>query len=195
MLFILIFYFIYIILFYFILFYFILFYFLPFLLCCEADGVLVLWLSVRTEPTRWESRVQDIGPPETPQLHIISIGESSPRDRLNTKTQLHQTVSKLQCWMPNTKQPARQEHKPTHYHIGCLSPTKFTDTPKRMIGHGPVHQKEKIQSLQPEHRHQSPPPGSLHKPLNQPHPLERDTKNNGNYEPAAYKKETPNTVN
>ena len=45
----------------------------------------------------------------------------------------------------------------------------------------------------PEHRHQSPPPGSLHKPLNQPYPLGTDTKNNGNYEPAACEKETPNT--
>ena len=42
--------------------------------------------------------------------------------------------------------------------------------------------------------HQSPPPGSLHKPLNQHHVLGIDTKNNMNYKPAACKKETPNTV-
>ena len=30
--------------------------------------------------------------------------------------------------------------------------------------------------------------------LNQPYPWGADTKNNGNYEPAACKKETPNTV-
>ena len=47
----------------------------------------------------------------------------------------------------------------------------------------------------PEHRHQSPPPRSLQKPLKLPHPLGADTKNNGNYEPAACEKETPNTVN
>ena len=40
----------------------------------------------------------------------------------------------------------------------------------------------------------SPQPGSLHKPLNQPHPQEADTKSNGNYEPAGCEKETPNTV-
>ena len=45
-----------------------------------------------------------------------------------------------------------------------------------------------------EHRYQSPPPGSIHKSLNQPHPLGADTKNNGNYEPAACEKETPNTL-
>ena len=37
-------------------------------------------------------------------------------------------------------------------------------------------------------------PGSLHKPLNQPHSLGADNKNNGNYELAACEKETPNTV-
>ena len=65
---------------------------------CVADRVLVLWLGVRLEPLRWESRVQDIGPPETSQPHVISIGKSSLRDPcLNAKTQLHSTISKLQC--------------------------------------------------------------------------------------------------
>ena len=53
-----------------------------------------------------------------------------------------------------------------------------------MTGYGPAHQKDKIQPHLPEHKHQSPPPGSLHNPLNQPYPLGEDTKNNGNYEPA-----------
>ena len=78
-----------------------------------ADRVLVLWPGVRPEPPRWESRVQDIVPPKTSQPHVISIGKSSPKDlRLNAKTQLHSTASKLQCWMPHAKQLARQEHKP-----------------------------------------------------------------------------------
>ena len=64
----------------------------------QVPGVLVLQLAVRPEPLRWESQVQDIGPPETSQAHVISISESSPRDlHLNTKTQLHQMASKLQC--------------------------------------------------------------------------------------------------
>ena len=97
---------------------------------CDEDGVVVhtessdkrekvlVLLSVRPgvrpEPLRWESQVQDIGLPENSWPHIISVGESSPRDlRLNTKTQLKSTTSKLQCWTPHAKQLARQEHNPT----------------------------------------------------------------------------------
>ena len=80
-----------------------------------ADRVLVLRPGVRPVPLRWESQVQDIGPPETSQLCIISNGESSPRDlHLNSKTQVHSTTSKLQGWTPYAKQLARQEHNPTH---------------------------------------------------------------------------------
>ena len=80
-----------------------------------ADRVLVLRPGVRPVPLRWASRVQDIGPPETSRLHVISNGESSPRDlHLNAKTQLHSTTSKLQCWTLYVKQLARQEHNPTH---------------------------------------------------------------------------------
>ena len=62
------------------------------------DRVLVLRPGASPEPLRWESWVQDIGPPETSWPHIISIGKSSPRDLcLNAKTQLHPTDSKLQC--------------------------------------------------------------------------------------------------
>ena len=57
--------------------YFILFiYFLPFLLSRVADRVLVLWVGVRPEPLRWESQDQDIGLPETSQLHALSNGKS-----------------------------------------------------------------------------------------------------------------------
>ena len=90
-------------------------FFLPFLLSRMADRVLVLQPGVRPEPLRWESRVHDMVPPETSQPHIISIGESSPRDlHLNTKTQLHAMARKLQYWMPHAKQLARKEHKPTY---------------------------------------------------------------------------------
>ena len=80
-----------------------------------ADRVLVLQLGVRTEPLSWESQVQGIGPLETSQPHLVSIGKSSPRDlHLSAKTQLHSTTSKLQCWTPHAKQLVRQEHNPTH---------------------------------------------------------------------------------
>ena len=67
--------------FYFIFFFlsFFLSFFLPFLLSCMADRVLVLWPGVRPMPLRWESQVQDIGPPETSRLHVISNDESSQR--------------------------------------------------------------------------------------------------------------------
>ena len=90
------------------------FFLIPFPPSHVADRVLVLWSGVRPEPLRWKSRVQDIGPPETSWPHVISNGESSPRDlHLNAKTQLHSTTSKIQCWTTHTKQLARQEHKPT----------------------------------------------------------------------------------
>ena len=73
-----------------------------------AGRVLVLWPGVRPEPLRWESRVQDTGPPETSRPQLISIGKSSPRDlRLTAKTQLHSMTSKLQCWTPHARQLAR----------------------------------------------------------------------------------------
>ena len=91
------------------------FFSLPFLLSRVAGRVLVLWPGVGPEPSRWEGRVQDIGPPETSWPHVIPIGGSSTRDlRLNTNAQLHPTASKLQCWKPHAKQLARQEHNPTH---------------------------------------------------------------------------------
>ena len=40
-------------------------FFLPFLLSRVADWVLVLWPGVRSVPLRWESRVQNTGPPES----------------------------------------------------------------------------------------------------------------------------------
>ena len=33
---------------------------------------------------------------------------------LSTKTQLYPIAYKLQCWKPQTKQPVKQEHNPTH---------------------------------------------------------------------------------
>ena len=50
------------------------FFFLIFQLSHLAERVLVLWLRVRPVPLSWESQVQDIGPPETSWLHVISKG-------------------------------------------------------------------------------------------------------------------------
>ena len=81
-----------------------------------ADRVLVLWPGVRPEPLRWESWVQDTGPPGTSQPHVISVSKSSPRDlHRNAKGQLHSTASKLQCWTLHAKQLARVEQNHTQY--------------------------------------------------------------------------------
>ena len=77
------------------------FFFLPFLLSCVVDRVLVLWPGVRPEPLRWESQVQDTGPPETSWPHAISNSESSPRDlHLKDKTQLHSTTRSYSAGHP-----------------------------------------------------------------------------------------------
>ena len=74
------------------------------------------WSGIQVERSAWWLRSMDTPiPPETSWLQVLSIRESSPRDlRLNAKTQLHSTTSKLQCWTPHAKQLARQEHNATH---------------------------------------------------------------------------------
>ena len=91
------------------------YFFLPYHPYRVAGRVLVIWPGVGPELLRKKSRAQDIGSPETSKPHVMLIGESSPRDLcFNTKTQLHPTASKLQCWRPHAKQLARQEHNATH---------------------------------------------------------------------------------
>ena len=94
---------------------FLLSFFVPFLLSWVADRVFMLQPGVRLVSLRWESRVQDICPAESSQLHVISNGKSSPRDRhLNAKPQYHSMTSKLQCWKPYAKKLERQEYNTTH---------------------------------------------------------------------------------
>ena len=59
-------------------------FFLPFILSRVDDRLLVLQPGVRAVPLRWESQVQDIGPPETSQLHVISNGENLPEISIST---------------------------------------------------------------------------------------------------------------
>ena len=81
-----------IIIFYFNNFYFILFHlllsflsFLPFILSHVEDRLLVLQPGIRAVPLRWESQVQDTGPQETSQLHVISNGENLPEISISTQ--------------------------------------------------------------------------------------------------------------
>ena len=69
---IIIFYFNNLILFYFIFFFLSFFFFLPFILSHVEDRLLVLQPGVSAVLLRWENQVQDTGPQETFQLHIIS---------------------------------------------------------------------------------------------------------------------------
>ena len=74
---------------YFILFYFILFlsfflYFLPFILSCADERLLVLQPGIRAVPLRWENQLQDTGPQETSQLHVISNSENLPEVSIST---------------------------------------------------------------------------------------------------------------
>ena len=65
-------------LFYFIFFFLSFFFLLPLILSRSEDRLLVLQPGVRAMPWRWESKVQDTGPQETSQIHIISNDEKLP---------------------------------------------------------------------------------------------------------------------
>ena len=78
-------------LFYFTLFYFILssfflsfYFFLPFILLRVDERLLVLQPGVSAVPLRWESQLQDTGPQETSQLHVIPNDENLPEISIST---------------------------------------------------------------------------------------------------------------
>ena len=50
--------------------------FLLFILSCVDERLLLLRAGMRAVPLRWESQLQDTGPQETSQLHIIPNGEN-----------------------------------------------------------------------------------------------------------------------
>ena len=93
----------------------------------------------------------------------------SPRGlHLNVKTQLHSTTSKIQCRIPYANNEQERNTTPSISKEAAYNHKKATDTPKHTTTRGPAYQKDKIQPHPSEHRHYSPPPGSLHNPLNQP---------------------------
>ena len=131
-----------------------------------ADSVFVLQPDVRPVPLRLESGVQDIGPPEISQFHIISNGESSPRDlHLNANTQLHsmsQQATLLDTSCQTTSKTGTQLHRLAERLPKIIIRSQ---TPQNTTRRDPAHQKDKIQPHPPEHRHLSPPAGSLRNPL------------------------------
>ena len=97
------------------------FLFLSLWLHCAACGLLASWPGVRPGPLGWEhlspgcwNTREFLGPGNINQCDL------SQGIHINTKTQLHPTACRLQCWTPYAKQPARQEHSLTHQQTGYL---------------------------------------------------------------------------
>ena len=91
----------------------ILFFFGP---CCTACGVLVLQLGVGPELLWWECQVLGAGTPENSWPQGILIGMNSlGSPHLRTKTQLHPTACKCQCWnaTSQTTNKSRIQHHPS----------------------------------------------------------------------------------
>ena len=100
------------------LFYFSLFlpFFLPLILSRVDERLLVLQPDIRAVPLRWESQVQDIGIPETSQLHVILNGDnlrdisiSTPRASSTQRPESYSAGHPMQ----NNKQD-RKTNPPTH---------------------------------------------------------------------------------
>ena len=78
-----------------------------------------VWLGSPAKDQAWAARVGVLNPGrwttrEFPSLGNINRHVLSGGIHLDTKTHLHPTACRLQRWTPHTKQPARQEHSPTH---------------------------------------------------------------------------------
>ena len=58
--------------------------FLPSILSRVDESLLVLQPGIRAVPLRWESQLQDTGPQETSQLHVIPNGENLSEISIST---------------------------------------------------------------------------------------------------------------
>ena len=118
---------------------------------------------------RYPSRHQDLAPPNCLQAPVL---DTSCRTTSKTGTQPHPSADMLPKAILSSQTPQN------------TPPDTALPNPR-----------EKTQLHPPEHRHQSLPPGSPHKPLDQPHPPGTDNGSKRNYDPAAHGKETINAVN
>ena len=66
-------------------FFFFFLFFLPFILSCVEERFLVLQPGIRAVPQRWESQLQDTGPQDTSQLHVIPNDENLPGISISTR--------------------------------------------------------------------------------------------------------------
>ena len=93
-----------------------------------------------------------------------SIGVSSPGgSHLDTKTRPHPTACRLQCWDTSAQTSNRMGERPRPSADRLPSHLKSTATSKHTPSQVPV-----LHLI--VGRHQSLPPGNLHKPLDQLHP-------------------------
>ena len=152
--------------------YFIFSFFLSFFL----SFLLIMWLTGSCCSGRvsglylWGGSIgQGIDPPEISQFHRISNGKNSPTSlHLNATAQLHSRTSKLKCWTPCAKKSSKTGTKP--HPLAERLPKiiiRSQKPPKHTTRRGHAHQKDKTQPHPPEHRHQSPPAGSLNNSLKQ----------------------------
>ena len=72
------------------------------------DRLLVLQPGVRAVPLRWESQLQDTGPQETYQLHVIPNGKNLPEISISTLNEQQATVLGTLC--QTTRKTGTQPH-------------------------------------------------------------------------------------
>ena len=128
------------------------------------DRVLVLWPGVRSLSLRWESQVQDIGPPETSQLHIISNGENlqrSPSQRQDLAPLNDQQATVLDTLCQTTSKTGKQHHPLAERLSKIIIRSQTSQTHHQMQTCPPERQ-------DPASSTRTRAPGSLHNPLNQP---------------------------
>ena len=118
------------------------------------ERLLVLQPGMRAVPLRWESQLQDTGPQETSQLHVIRNDENLPEISISTSrpsfTQRPASYSARHP-MPNNYQDRKTN--PAISREAAENHNKATETPKHTTKCGPAHEKDKIQPHPLEHRH------------------------------------------
>lgn len=108
----------------------------------------------------------------------------------DTKTWPHPTVCRLQR-RDALGQPTNRAATQPHESAARLPNfPEATATSKHTLWHNSVHQRDKTQLHTSEGRHQFLQPGSLHEPLDQPHPLEWRHQKKRSYRPTACRMET-----
>ena len=101
-----------------ILFYFIFFFLsflLPFILSRVDDRLLVFQPDIRAVSLRWESQVQDTGPQETSQLHVISNSKNLPEISISTpRPSCTQRQASYSAGHPMPNNWQERKHNPIH---------------------------------------------------------------------------------